>query len=36
MSQLNLKNPTAFERANYVHLLQGYHVSAPRAPGIRE
>jgi dihydroorotate dehydrogenase (fumarate) len=29
MSQLNLKNPTAFERANYVHILQGYHI--PRA-----
>lgn len=26
MSQGNLKNPTAFERANYVHMLQGYHV----------
>ena len=26
MSQRNLKNPTAFERANYVHMLQGYHV----------
>ena len=24
MSQQNLKNPTAFERANYVHILQGY------------
>jgi dihydroorotate dehydrogenase (fumarate) len=26
MSQQNLKNPTAYERANYVHILQGYHV----------
>ncbi len=26
MSQRNLKDPTAFERANYVHMLQGYHV----------
>lgn len=26
MSQRNLKNPTAFERANYVAMLQGYHV----------
>ena len=25
-SQRNLKNPTAFERANYVQILQGYHV----------
>ena len=29
MSQQNLKNPTAFERANYVRILQGYHVSSP-------
>ena len=29
MSQQNLKDPTAFERANYIHILQGYHVSAP-------
>jgi dihydroorotate dehydrogenase (fumarate) len=28
MSQQNLKNPTAFERANYVHILQGYHIAA--------
>jgi dihydroorotate dehydrogenase (fumarate) len=28
MSQRNLKNPTAFERANYVHILQGYHIAA--------
>jgi len=26
MSQKNLSDPTAFERANYVHMLQGYHV----------
>jgi dihydroorotate dehydrogenase (fumarate) len=26
MSQRNVKNPTAFERANYVHILQGYHI----------
>lgn len=26
MSQQNLKNPTAFERANYIHMLQGYHI----------
>ena len=26
MSQQNVKNPTAFERANYIHMLQGYHV----------
>jgi len=26
MSQQNLKNPTAYERANYVHILQGYHI----------
>ena len=30
MSQRNLKNPTAFERANYVDMLQRYHV--PPAP----
>ena len=30
MSQQNLKDPTAFERANYVHILQGYHVSSPQ------
>ncbi|MFH1340632.1 MAG: dihydroorotate dehydrogenase-like protein [Pseudomonadota bacterium] len=28
MSQRNLKNPTAFERANYVHIMQGYHIAA--------
>jgi dihydroorotate dehydrogenase (fumarate) len=28
MSQQNVKNPTAFERANYVHILQGYHIAA--------
>jgi dihydroorotate dehydrogenase (fumarate) len=28
MIQQNLKNPTAFERANYVHILQGYHIAA--------
>lgn len=28
MSQQNLKNPTAFERANYIRILQGYHVPA--------
>ncbi len=27
MSQRNLKDPAAFERANYVHILQGYHLS---------
>lgn len=27
MSQRNLPNPTAFERANYVHMLQGYHIA---------
>jgi dihydroorotate dehydrogenase (fumarate) len=26
MSQKNLANPMAFERANYVHMLQGYYV----------
>ena len=30
MSQRNLRNPTAFERANYVRMLHGYHV--PRSP----
>lgn len=25
MSQRDLKNPAAFERANYLHILQGYH-----------
>ena len=29
MSQKNVKNPMAFERANYIHMLQGYHVSLP-------
>lgn len=29
MSRKKLKNPPAFERANYVHILQGYHI-APR------
>lgn len=33
MSQRNVKNPTAFERANYVHILQGYHV-APASSGV--
>jgi dihydroorotate dehydrogenase (fumarate) len=28
MSQKNLKNPTAFERANYVNILQGYHIAS--------
>jgi dihydroorotate dehydrogenase (fumarate) len=28
MSQQNVNNPTAFERANYVHILQGYHIAA--------
>jgi len=28
MSQRNIENPTAFERANYINLLQGYHVTA--------
>ncbi len=28
MSQQNVENPTAFERANYVHILQGYPVAA--------
>lgn len=28
MSQQTIKNPTAFERANYIHLLQGYHVAS--------
>ncbi|HDZ73671.1 MAG TPA: dihydroorotate dehydrogenase-like protein [Aurantimonas coralicida] len=27
MSQRNQKDPTAFERANYVHILQGYHIA---------
>lgn len=27
MSQRNIKDPTAFERANYIHVLQGYHVA---------
>ena len=32
MSQKNVSNPTAFERANYVHILQGYHIApAPSA-----
>lgn len=26
MSQRNVKDPTAFERANYIHILQGYRV----------
>ncbi len=26
MSQQGVENPTAFERVNYIHLLQGYHV----------
>ena len=26
MSQRNLQNPMAFERANYIHMLQGYHL----------
>jgi hypothetical protein len=26
MSQRHLRNPTAFERANYVRMLHGYHV----------
>ena len=26
MSQQNVKSPTTFERANYVHILQGYHI----------
>lgn len=26
MSHRSVKNPTAFERANYVHMLQGYHI----------
>lgn len=30
MSQRNLKNPTAFERANYVHMLQDYHIARAR------
>ena len=29
MSQRNVADPTAFERANYINLLQGYHVAAP-------
>jgi dihydroorotate dehydrogenase (fumarate) len=29
MSQKNVKNPTAFERANYIHMLQGYHAPTP-------
>jgi dihydroorotate dehydrogenase (fumarate) len=29
MSQRNIADPTAFERANYINLLQGYHVAAP-------
>lgn len=27
MSQKDMQNPTAFERANYVHILQGYHIA---------
>jgi dihydroorotate dehydrogenase (fumarate) len=29
MSQRNIKDPTAFERANYIHILQGYHFAPP-------
>jgi len=29
MSQQNVKNATAFERANYINILQGYHVGYP-------
>ena len=29
MSQTHIQNPTEFERANYVHILQGYKASAP-------
>jgi dihydroorotate dehydrogenase (fumarate) len=28
MSQQNIRNPTAFTRANYIRILQGYHISA--------
>ena len=30
MSQRSLGNPTAFERANYINILQGYHVASGR------
>lgn len=30
MSQRNLKDPTTFERVNYIHMLQGYQVHRPR------
>ena len=29
MSQKNLANPTAFERANYIHIMQGYQATSP-------
>ena len=29
MSQRNLKDPTAFERVNYISMLQGYHIPSP-------
>lgn len=32
MSQQNVKHPIAFERANYIHLLQGYHIASTSAP----
>ncbi|HZQ14111.1 MAG TPA: dihydroorotate dehydrogenase-like protein [Pseudolabrys sp.] len=33
MSQQNVKNPTAFERANYVRILKGHHTApTPSAP----
>jgi dihydroorotate dehydrogenase (fumarate) len=28
MSQREVKDPTAFERANYINMLQGYHMGA--------
>ena len=28
LSQESLGNPTAFERANYINILQGYHVAS--------
>jgi dihydroorotate dehydrogenase (fumarate) len=33
MSQRNVENPTAFERANYINLLQGYHVRSAAVSG---
>ena len=33
ISQRNVENPTAFERANYINVLQGYHVRASAGTG---